>query len=213
MRFRPQALLIIGFGIGPVLLAAGCSGDGSADGPGGTLVNIQPTSFVVKEPETSTTTTTIAFTAVVAGGRSPTEQTYIVQPGDSLSLIASIHDITSEVLVSYNAVAWPEGAAHTFFPNEEVKIPPDSKIPGTATDADTGTAGETDTGGGTPATGTTANGGECPTTYTVAAGDTSRIKVAAKFDLTYQQLDAANTGTPGYANFVVGTVITVPCPS
>ncbi len=209
MRFRPPALLIIGFGIGPVLLAAGCGGDGSADGPGGTLVNIQPTSFVVKEPETSTTTTTIAVTEAIVGGTSPLEQVHTIQSGDNLSKIAELYGQTVDAIINYNG--WTDGIAHLLLPDATMLIPPGAKIPGTATETDTGV--ETDTGGDTPATGTTANGGECPTTYTVAAGDTSRIKVAAKFDLTYQQLDAANTGTPGYANFVVGTVITVPCPS
>ncbi len=202
MRFRPPALLLIGFGIGPVLLAAGCGGDGAADGPGGTLVNIQPTSFVVKEPETSTTTTTIAFTEAIVGGTAPLEQVYIVEPDDSLSRIASIHDITMELLVSYNATVWPEGAAHVFLVGEEVKIPPGAKIPGTATATDSGTAGETDT----PADGTSVPGVGCQ--HTIVGGEFPN-RVANQYDITVDELIAANPGGV-MDTFLVGAVLNIP---
>lgn len=51
----------------------------------------------------------------------------------------------------------------------------------------------------------------CPTTY-VLEGGTTRVEVAARFGLSYQELDAANRDTPGYPQFVAGTEIVVPCP-
>ncbi|MCU1504661.1 MAG: hypothetical protein JWM12_4015, partial [Ilumatobacteraceae bacterium] len=40
--------------------------------------------------------------------------------------------------------------------------------------------------------------------------DVSRVKVAAKFDVTVAQLDAANTGTKGYSAFYPGLKIVIP---
>ncbi len=204
MRFRPRALVIIGFGIGPVLLAAGCGGSGgTADGPGDVLVNIQPTSFVTKEPETSTTTTTIVFTEGIVGGTTPLEQVYIVQPGDSLSRIASIHDITMDVLVSFNAAVWPEGATHVFLVGDKVKIPPGAKVPSTATD--TGT--ETGTEASTPADGTSVPGVGCE--HTVVAND-NPTRVAKKYGVTVDELAAANSSNSAYLSFQLGSKINIP---
>ena len=200
MRFRPRALVIIGFGIGPVLLAAGCGSDGGvADGPGDVLVDIQPSSYVTKEPETSTTTTTIVVVDLVAGETSPLEQIYIVQPGDSLSRIASIHDITMDALVSYNATVWPEGATHAFFVGDEVKIPPEAKIPGTATDTGTEAA--------TPADGTSVPGVGCE--HTVVAND-NPTRVAKKYGVTVDELAAANSSNSAYLSFQLGSKLNIP---
>ena len=35
--------------------------------------------------------------------------------------------------------------------------------------------------------------------------------MAAKFDVTVAQLDAANVNTKGYTNFIVGVKIVIPC--
>ena len=204
MRFRPRALVIIGFGIGPVLLAAGCGGSGgTADGPGDVLVDIQSTSYVTKEPETSTTTTTIVVADLVAGETSPLEQIYIVQPNDGPSKIASLYDITQERLFSYNAAAWPEGTAHVFFVGDEVKIPPGAKIPGTATD--TGT--ETGTEAATPADGTSVPGVGCE--HTVVAND-NPTRVAKKYGVTVDELAAANSSNSAYLSFQLGSKINIP---
>lgn len=49
--------------------------------------------------------------------------------------------------------------------------------------------------------------------YVILETDTSRQMVADKFDLTVEQMDAANTETPGYNAFYPGLEITIPCPS
>ncbi len=52
--------------------------------------------------------------------------------------------------------------------------------------------------------------GEQPETYTVQSGDTPG-RVAVANDVTVAELAAANQGVTGYAGFVVGIEITVPC--
>lgn len=73
----------------------------------------------------------------------------------------------------------------------------------------------TDAAGGVVTTvpgGTLPPPGVCvPGTYTIQDDDTSRVGVAAKFDLTFEALDAANVDTPGYDAFFVGLKIVIPC--
>jgi len=46
-------------------------------------------------------------------------------------------------------------------------------------------------------------------TYTIVAGDVPS-KVANKFDVTVEALNAANSGTSGYSSFYVGLEIVIP---
>lgn len=209
MQFRSRAVALAALGVGPLLLAAGCGGT-SASGPTATLARIQPTSFVEVEPATTTTTTTLPpdFTPE-AGTRSPVEQVYTIKSGDSLGAIAARYDISLDQLVNYNQ--FPNGSSQLILPGDQIKIPPDSLVPGTATEtADSGTGTDD---GGDEATAEEASSGDCPTTYTIQSGDNTRIGVAERFGITYQEMDAANANTPGYSSFVVGTQITIPCPS
>jgi LysM repeat protein len=219
MRSKSRALIVAVAAVVPLLLVTACGGDGTDAGTGDDLTPIQGSSYVTIEPATTTTTTSLApgeASGAEPGSVSPQEQTYTVQSGDSVFKIASLFGLTADVLAAYNS--WPEGIQHSIFPGDVVRIPPNSKVPdlGGATAAaptDGATDGSTDgdaTAGTTPdATGTD---GECPTTYVIQSGDTSRIGVAEKFGITFEQMDAANVNTPGYSNFVVGTPITIPCP-
>src|SRR5688500_4805829 len=55
--------------------------------------------------------------------------------------------------------------------------------------------------------------GTCvPGLYVVTADDTSRLRVANKFEITVDELDAANEATDGYAAFYIGLKIVIPCP-
>jgi LysM repeat protein len=221
MRLFMRPLGVIALGLTPVILFTACGDDddATANTP---LVPIQETSYVVKEP--ATTTTTLAPDASAAGDVSPVEQRYTVVAGDALSLIASKHGITIDVLVAYNE--WPEGNAHPIFPGDEVLIPPGSKIPGAATAADDeadepaaddtedteaetdSTDADTDSTDGAPS----GSGDECEAgSYTITADDTTRLKVAEKFDVTVEALDAANSGTSGYSGFYPGLEIVIPC--
>ncbi len=190
------------FLVGPALLVAGCGGS-EATGSDRTVVEVQPTSYVVQDPVTTTTSTTLPL--VIEAGTDPNEQLYTIQSGDSVFGIATRFGIAPDVLANYNV--WAEGVQHFLQVGDQIKIPPGGRIPGVTPPADPSAPA-----GSTPASGTTASNGDCPTTYTITADDTTRIKVAKKFDITYQEMDAANANTPGYSSFVVGTPITIPCP-
>lgn len=178
------------------LLSGACAGPNSSDSIRN-LTPIQGSSYVTIPPATSTTTTTTLVppsTVPVEVVDTSGEQIYIVQPNDGPAKIAELYGITMDELFRYNA--YPEGSSHVFMPGEQVRIPPNAKVvDASAVNAD-GQSGS----------------GACPTTYVITAEDTSRIAVAERFGLTYQQMDNANTGTPGYQNFIVGTPITIPCP-
>lgn len=199
MQIRPRAAILAAFGVGPLLLAAGCGGS-SATGARATLANIQPTSFVQIPPATTTTTTTVSPQAIEASGVSPVEQSYTVQSGDGASKIASLHGISVETLVSYNQ--WPEGIDHLFLVGDIVLIPPESKIPG----SDTGTVGDEGDATSEP-TAEEDPGAGC--THTIVA-DENPTKVANKYDITYPQLQAANPSMDMTVTFPVGAVLVIP---
>lgn len=191
--------------IGIVLLMIGCGGDVEQAG-----VSLAPppsaTAYVVVDPPTTTTTVPptqppVAATSPGAGGvpppANPTE--YVVRENDSVFAIASRFGLTPEELAAING--WPDGIGQTILPGDTIRIAaPTASDPSTDPSAD-------------PATDPAPSGGECPTTYTIQAGDTTRIAVADRFGITFEEMDAANANTPGYSSFVVGTPITIPCPS
>lgn len=200
------------FAVAPVMMLAGCGAD--ATGAQTTLVPLdtEATNYVALEPATTTTTTTVPEGTGVAGGTSEGEQIHTVQSGDSLSKIASIYNVSMDDIIKYNG--WTDGLNHFLGIGDEIPIPPGASIPG-ASPAASGDTSSGDTSSGDTSSETTApsTSGDCATSqYTITAEDTSRIKVASRFDITYQELDAANVNTPGYSSFVVGTVIVIPCP-
>ena len=65
----------------------------------------------------------------------------------------------------------------------------------------------------TVAGGTLPPEGTCiPGIYEIQEDDTSRLRVAEKFDMTVEELDAANEETEDYDVFYVGLDIVIPCP-
>jgi hypothetical protein len=214
MRSMLRPLGVIAFGLSPAVLITACgTGDDATDNT--PLVAIQPSSYVVKEP--ATTTTTIVAEVPVEGGISTVEQLYTVVAGDALFSIAAKFDITADELVAYNE--WPEGQLHKFFPDDEIRIPPNSKIPGTADEEDEEDATTDDTEADSTDADTDSTDAppvaDCdtgdPGEYTIEEGDTTRLKVAEKFNVTVEALDAANANTNGYASFYVGLKIVIPC--
>jgi LysM repeat protein len=187
MHLRSRAVVLAALGVGPVLLVSAC---GSS----------------TPEGATTTTTTTLAGTGSEGGGIAPNEQIYVIQAGDSISRIASIHGITSDQLISYNE--WADGLAHFLGIGDQVRIPPGSKIPGatsastdeTTTGGDTGDTG--DTGGATETT----PGAGC--THTIAAGEFPN-RVANQYDITVEQLIAANPGGV-MDTFLIGATLQIP---
>jgi LysM repeat protein len=216
MRSLLRPIGVIAFGLAPAILIGAC-GDGDDETGTTPLVPIQETSYVVKEP--ATTTTTIAPDTAAEGGISPVEQLYTVVAGDALASIANKFGITIDVLVAYNE--WAEGISHPIYPGDEIRIPPDSKIPGaeeeeepTTDDTDASTDSETETTEAeTEDTEATTTGtGDCETgEYEILAEDTTRVKVAEKFNVTVEALDAANANTDGYSAFYPGLTIVIPC--
>lgn len=218
MQSKTRALAVALAAAAPLLLVTACGGDGTDAGTGGNLTPIQGSSYVTIEPATTTSTTTTVpgqDSGLEPGQTSTQEQQYTVQSGDSVFKIASLFGLTADVVASYNA--WPEGIQHAIFPGDIVRIPPNSQVPdlgGGSTDTGDPTDELVDDTGDTAADEPSTDGaeGECPTTYVIQAGDTSRIRVADQFGITFEQMDAANVNTPGYSAFVVGTPITIPCP-
>lgn len=186
------------------LVTFGCGGDTDE-----ASITLAPppsaTAYVVVDPPTTTTTVPptqppVAATSPVAGGGvpAPNPTEYEVQANDSVFAIASRFGLTPEELAAING--WADGIAHTILPGDTIRI---------------AAAPTTPTPTGAPASGSepSAGGGDCPTTYTIQAGDTTRIAVAERFGITFQEMDAANANTPGYDSFVVGTEIVIPCPT
>lgn len=208
MQITPRAVVLAAFGVGPLLLAAGCGGT-TPTGAGATIANIQPTSFVEIPPATTTTTTTtVPQDDLVEGTRSPSEQSYEIQAGDSLGRIASLHDITLEQLINYNE--FPDGAQQLILPGDVIRIPPDALVPGTGTATETETAGETETGTETEAETETAEATETGVgcTHTIADGEFPN-RVANQYDITTEELYAANPGGV-MDTFLVGATLNIP---
>lgn len=203
MHITPRAVVFAAFGVGPLLLAAGCGGS-TPTGSRATIANIQPTSFVEVAPATTTTTTTTIAVdpeSLVAGTISPVEQIYTVKSGDSLSKIAGMHEITMDQLINYNS--WTDGISHFLGIGDQVKIPPGALIPGTGTSTDTGAGSGTD--GGTDTADTTPGAG-C--THTIAAGEFPN-KVARQYGISVDELYAANPGGV-MDTFLIGAVLVIP---
>lgn len=157
------------------------------------------TSYVVVDPPTTTVPVTEPPPETDVRGQVVTTTTipteYEVRANDSVFKIADRFGLTPEELADLNG--WSDGISHTILPGDTIRIAPETTAPPSS--------GSVPTSGSVP--------GGCPTTYTIQRGDTTRIKVAEQFGITFEEMDAANATTPGYDNFVVGTPITIPCPA
>ncbi len=110
--------------------------------------------------------------------------------------------------MNYNS--WSDGLEHILNPGDEVKIPPQAKVP------DTVTTDASDRGASNDTTALSDEKPRCPDgelqgTYTVQDTDQSRSAVARRLDVTVQELDNANANTSGYSSFYPGLEILVPC--
>lgn len=186
-----------------IVLLAGCgSSDGSSSGSRSTLNYVPTTSYALKEPATTTTSTTApANTAPLEAGQiADGEQNYVVKGGDSLSKIASLYDVEMALICSYNG--WPDcGAEHLLLVGDVVLIPPGQLVPSSA---ETPTATETVP---TPDDGTTAEGVGC--THTIVEGD-NPTRVAKKYNVTVDELANANLSNPVWNTFLLGASLNIP---
>lgn len=200
--------------VGPALIGAvilsSCGGSESGATQSTIDLSAASTAFVVRPPATTLPSDTAADPGAIVEGT----QEYEVQPGDAPFVLVSRFEVTLEDLLAVNE--WT--SANQFpFPGTVILIPPGGKsvdgyLAGNTSSSeettDTGTDG--DAGGG--ATDTIPDAGDncAPGSYTIAETDTTRTKVAEKFDVTVEALDAANAGTPGYSAFYPGLEIVIP---
>jgi LysM repeat protein len=175
-----------------------------------TAVQIGATNYVTIPPTPST-----EAPPVTTGGPQP-EQAYTIEAGDLPVTIASKFNVAFADLMALNE--WVlEGQFVTNFPpvGTVIRIPAGGTLPGETLPPEPETAAPTDetTTETTAAPATTLAGGgdNCePGSYVILAEDTSRQRVADKFDVTVVALDAANAGTAGYAAFYPGLTIVIP---
>ena len=151
MKSSPRSALALTIGVASMALLSGCgSSDGEAASSGDTLNYVPTTSYALKAPATTTTTTTLAPGETPAGGTVPTEQSYTIQSGDSLSAIASRFDVTMDAIVAYNG--WSDGINHVLLPGDTILIPPGSAAPGATQTASTGGSTDSSTDSGSSET-------------------------------------------------------------
>lgn len=209
-------MLVAILGAGVIASMAGCSNPTAA--PTVSTIAVTSTAYVTI-PARTTTPTIAAVESEVGGGDNngesessvaddPTqERVYEIKAGDFLVGIAADFDIPVNYLPEYNG--WDDGLRHALVPGQEMRIPPSDwdpngpAAPDASEDASDGSAPDETADAGCA-------GGEQPETYTIQAGDTPG-RVAAANDVTVAELAAANQGVTGYAGFVVGIEITIPC--
>lgn len=192
---------VVGPAVAAALLLGACGGDDSdaASKPTVTLAGGE-TSYATIAPAT---TTTIAPPPEVG----PTTD-YEVQAGDYGIKVAEEFGITLDELAAANG--WADVGSEFPGPGSIIKIPASADAAEADDPADTdaaGTEAETaEAGEAIPDPGSNCEAGS----YTIEDGDTSRTKVAEKFDVTVEAMDEANQGTAGYDAFFPGLKIVIP---
>ena len=128
---------------------------------------------------------------------SPIEQIYTVVPNDSLSKIASLYDISVDVLIAYNG--WTDGIGHLLLAGDEILIPPETPIPS----ADGPAAGD-------PGSTDSADPADEPACRHIIVAGENPTKVARKYGLTFDELQLANPFMDFRTTFVVGDTLNIP---
>jgi LysM repeat protein len=202
--------------VGPALIGAvvlsSCGSAETAATQSTIDLSAASTAFVVRPPATTEPPTDTAggdSAAIVEG-----TQEYTVQSGDAPYVLVSRFGVTLEDLLAVNE--WTDPSQFPF-PGTVILIPPGatSVAAATAPAGDTSSADDTSSAGDTaepaPAATIPDAGDNCgPGTYTIEAGDTTRTRVADKFDVSVAELDAANVNTSGYSAFFPGLQIVIP---
>jgi LysM repeat protein len=207
MTVRSRAVFAAALACAPLVLLSACGTAGdAAEGADSTLEYVPATNYVLREPATTTTTTSLAPDAATpAGGTSPSEQTYTIEAGDGLFAIANRFNVEMQLICDYNG--WAQcGGDKLLLPGDEILIPPNAAV----ASAEGEVAAEADDSIDTPDDGTTpeqAVGEGC--TYTIEAGDYPGT-VASKFDITYEQLQAANPSRDFSTWFLATATINIP---
>ena len=210
IRFRSpsvrvrMALAIIA---GVALLAAACGGDDEAepapDEPAadGTPIPTATPYASVPEPTIVATPTSQAANTTTTTTTDDGDVEYIVEPGDNLFAIAERFDTTVDAIMERNDI---DDAALIFV--GQVLIVPQGYTPPADDTADAGDAPSEDDESETTTT-TDDSGTE---TYVVQAGDTA-YGIALEFDVTLEELAAANgTTVEELGNLFEGDELVIP---
>ena len=188
MKWLAPLSLVLSLGGGAMLSACGEGSIAAAT----TVLNLGAPAY----PTLAVTQSTLPASTTIPPlpGQRTGQQTYVVQYGDQLPMIANIYSVPVDAIAVANG--WVEGSEHLIYPGDVITIP---------------------AGGIVPYPTTTVIATAPPTTepcirekYTIAVGD-SPTRVANRFGVTLQQLGAVNLHTSGYKNFVVGVEINIPC--
>lgn len=221
--------MVVGLGMVAAAMSLGlvaCSDDApSADST--QVFDIGATSFVTIPP--TPVTEAIPTTAPdQPGSIREFESEYTLVEGDLPSTVAAMFKVNFQEFLDLNGFVL-EGQFVPLWPpvGTVVKIPPGATNPGEppvgavttlppgGTETTQAPDDETETEATDPpesATTTTVSDDDCTTgKYTIEETDTSRQKVADKFDVSVAALDAANSGTPYYSSFAPGVEIVIPC--
>jgi LysM repeat protein len=193
--------------VGAVVLSS-CGGGETAATQSTIDLSSASTAFVVRPPATTEPPADTAGDpdAVVEG-----TQEYTVQSGDYPFLLVERFDVTLEDLLGVNEWTNPNQFPG---PGTVILIPPGGRSVAAATahrrrmlgghvDASPGAATETIPDAGDNC---------APGTYTIVKDDFPG-RVASKFDVTVEALNAANANTSGYSSFYVGLEIVIPAKS
>ena len=189
--------------VGAALLSA-CGAD-AATGSSTTAVNLNSTSFATLAPTLSTVPA--PTTVPVEGQVSTVAQDYTIVAGDVPVNVAKRFGVTLDALNLANAATTNYSS---FYVGLIIKIPEGALVPAPVTTVAAGTETETTTASATTTTATPDENGCTTGSYVIVEGDLPG-RVATKFDVTLEQLNAANANTSGYKNFIVGVTIVIPC--
>ncbi len=201
LRTRSRLAAVVGPAVVAALVLGACGGDDSsaASKPTITLAGGE-TSYATIAPAT---TTTVAPNPAATG---PTTD-YEVQAGDYGIKVAEDFGVSLADLEAANG--WTDAGTEFPGPGAIIKIPGGGAT-SSADDETASTDGET---ASTEAAGEAIEdpGSNCEAgSYTITESDNSRTKVAEKFDVTVEDMDAANASTPGYSSFYPGLEIVIP---
>jgi LysM repeat protein len=198
--------------IGAIILSS-CGGSESSATQSTIDLSAASTAFVVRPPATTVPSSEVTAdpTALVDG-----TQEYEVQSGDAPFVLVTRFEVTLDDLLAVNE--WTN--VNQFpFPGTVILIPPGGKsvaeyLAGNASSSEDTSADAADDTSADSATDTIPDAGDncAPGTYTIVADDYPG-KVASKFDVTVDALNAANASTSGYSAFYVGLEIVIPAKS